>query len=157
MNKFLKIPAWVIFSPLMISMLIGVRNNSLGMILSGTLLGLWILLMGLATRNHNPLELRFSSSFFVFRILFFTIYIIIASSFFGYDIPKLAIPFHIIATIFIFSCLATCAKTILIAETHKEKSFIDSLGLFLLLWFFPIGIWFVQPRLNALYESRKGI
>ena len=70
--------------------------------------------------------------------------------------PNWIIPIHLIAFVFVLTCLAANAKLIVNAETQKENSFIDSLGTFLLLWFYPIGIWFVQPRINAVYNANTG-
>jgi len=42
------------------------------------------------------------------------------------------------------------AKTIKIAETQRVASFGDFMGEFFLIWFYPVGIWFLQPRINKL-------
>jgi uncharacterized RDD family membrane protein YckC len=44
------------------------------------------------------------------------------------------------------------SKNLVLAETRKPASFPDYAGPFFLIWFFPIGIWFTQPRINRLYE-----
>ena len=33
---------------------------------------------------------------------------------------------------------------------RRADSFYDYAGAFFLLWFFPLGIWILQPRVNAL-------
>jgi len=45
------------------------------------------------------------------------------------------------------------SKTLVQAETGKPASFYDYAGPFFLLWFFPVGVWFTQPRINRLYEQ----
>lgn len=42
------------------------------------------------------------------------------------------------------------AKTITSVEMKKESHFSDYIGDFFLIWFFPVGIWFVQPRINKI-------
>lgn len=42
------------------------------------------------------------------------------------------------------------AKTIKLAELQRPVTFTDFADEFFLIWFFPIGIWFVQPRINEL-------
>lgn len=44
------------------------------------------------------------------------------------------------------------AKTIKIVEVQKSVKFVDFAGEFFLLWFFPIGIWFLQPKIKKLAE-----
>src|SRR5262249_22613374 len=43
------------------------------------------------------------------------------------------------------------SKSLVLAETTKPASFYDYAGPFFLLWFFPLGVWFTQPRINRLY------
>jgi uncharacterized RDD family membrane protein YckC len=45
------------------------------------------------------------------------------------------------------------SKNLVLAETSKPASFYDYAGPFFLIWFFPIGVWFTQPRINRLYEQ----
>jgi len=52
----------------------------------------------------------------------------------------------------IFYLMYKAAKTIKTAEVQKPVSFGDFAGEFFLLWFFPIGIWFLQPKINKLAE-----
>ncbi len=47
------------------------------------------------------------------------------------------------------------SKSLALAETSRPVSFYDYAGPFFLIWFFPIGIWFTQPRVNRLYAERK--
>lgn len=44
------------------------------------------------------------------------------------------------------------AKTIRTAEQRSSAKFGDSIGMFFLILFHPIGVWSVQPRLNKLTE-----
>lgn len=43
-----------------------------------------------------------------------------------------------------------CAKTIKTGETKRRSGFLDSFSLFLLILFFPLGIWTIQPRINNI-------
>ena len=155
MNKVLEMPAWELFVALMLSMIAGSVMPNIGTIIFGIALIGWLYFLGMATNRLIPFSMRFSNIFFIFRLSFSLIYMAIMALFFNHDIPKIAIPFHIIATIFLFSCLWTCAKTIVIAETQKSHGFDKYIGTFFLLWFFPIGIWFIQPRLNRFTTMEK--
>jgi hypothetical protein len=63
------------------------------------------------------------------------------------------IPLHLFSIFCIFYCLYFVAKTIKTAELQRETAFSDFVGEFFLIWFFPIGIWFIQPRVNQLADS----
>ena len=54
--------------------------------------------------------------------------------------------FGLYALYFVAKCLA-------LAETTRPVTFRDFWGSFLLIGFAPIGIWFLQPRINALYKG----
>ena len=65
----------------------------------------------------------------------------------------LIIPFHLLAMFCMFYNLYFVSKSLVLAETGKAASFYDYAGPFFLTWFFPIGIWVVQPRINRLFEK----
>lgn len=47
------------------------------------------------------------------------------------------------------------AKTVKCAELQRNTRFSDFVGDFFLIWIFPVGIWFIQPRINALIEKNN--
>jgi hypothetical protein len=62
-------------------------------------------------------------------------------------------PLHLLAVLCMFYLLSFVSKNLALAETGKEVTFYDYAGPFFLLWFFPIGVWIVQPRMNRLYAE----
>lgn len=68
----------------------------------------------------------------------------------------LMIPFHLLSIFGSIYLLYFLAKTIKSAQIHREASFSEYLGEFVLLWFFPIGIWVLQPKINRLVENPPG-
>lgn len=64
-------------------------------------------------------------------------------------------PLHLLATFCVFYLLYFASKILVLAETHKPASFYDYSGSFFLIWFFPIGLWFIQPRINRLYAKKR--
>jgi len=70
---------------------------------------------------------------------------LIASRFF-YAIMPYAIPFHLLAMYCIFYVLYYVAKSLRTADLGREAKFEDSFALFFGLWFFPIGVWFIQKK-----------
>ena len=145
MERFLKLPAWILFIILLSSWI-----APYGMYLPTVVLCCWLVFLGISVNRLVPSDYQFSNSWYIFRILFAGIYILIIDYYYGTRIPKSVYPFHIVASLFIFSSIWTSAKAIVLAETKKIQTFDRYIGTFFLLWFFPIGIWFVQPRLNRL-------
>jgi hypothetical protein len=47
------------------------------------------------------------------------------------------------------------AKTLKSAEMQREAHFSDYIGDFFLLWFYPVGIWFIQPRINRIVQENQ--
>jgi hypothetical protein len=54
-----------------------------------------------------------------------------------------------------FYILYFVAKTMKSVEMQKTVTFNDYAGEFFLIWFFPIGIWFLQPRINKIFGFDK--
>lgn len=67
---------------------------------------------------------------------------------------SLLFPLHLFAIFCIFHSMYFAAKTFKTAELQREVSFNDFAGEFFLIWFFPVGVWILQPKLNQLVLSR---
>lgn len=63
------------------------------------------------------------------------------------------IPLHFFSIFCMIHTLWFCAKTLKTIELQKEAHFSDYIGDFFLIWFFPVGVWFIQPRINKMVES----
>jgi len=69
------------------------------------------------------------------------------------DNPSVAlviVPLHFLATFCMIYNLYFVAKSLVLAERQKPLSFSNFALEFFFLWFFPLGIWLVQPRINRL-------
>ena len=62
---------------------------------------------------------------------------------------------HLFSMFCMFYCLYFVAKTFKTVELQREVSFSDCVGEFFMIWFFPIGIWVVQPKINKMIENRE--
>ncbi len=63
---------------------------------------------------------------------------------------------HLFSMFCIFHTIYFVAKTIRSAEIQRNATFSDFTGDFFLIWFFPIGVWFIQPRINKLIQESNG-
>lgn len=68
-------------------------------------------------------------------------------------ILALIIPLHLFSIFGVFYCFYFIAKTLKTIEWQKTVTFSDFAGEFFLIWFFPFGIWIIQPRINKLFDT----
>jgi hypothetical protein len=69
------------------------------------------------------------------------------------QIFALVVPLHLFSMFCIFYCLYFTAKSLKAVELQRPVSFGDYAGEFFLLWFFPVGVWIIQPRVNKMFVS----
>jgi len=103
-------------------------------------------------------ELRIKSGFFRVALIYPPCYFVFFIATFQSSSPGLLgliLPLHVFAMVCMFYLLYFVSKSLVLAATSKPASFYDYAGPFFLLWFFPVGIWIVQPRVNRLYSERK--
>jgi len=60
------------------------------------------------------------------------------------------LPLHFFSMFCMFYIIYFVSKTLKMAELQRNVSFSDYAGEFFLIWLYPIGIWFVQPKINEL-------
>lgn len=62
-------------------------------------------------------------------------------------------PLHLFSMFCIFYSLYFVAKTFKTVELQRETTFSDFAGEFFMIWFYPIGVWIIQPKVNKMVES----
>ena len=60
---------------------------------------------------------------------------------------------HLFAMFCIFYSLYFVAKTFKTVELQREVKFGDFAVEFFMIWFYPVGIWIVQPKINKMIEE----
>ncbi|HTL81494.1 MAG TPA: hypothetical protein VL651_07310 [Bacteroidia bacterium] len=73
------------------------------------------------------------------------------SPFFGLGF-LIIVPLHLFSMFCIFYTYWFIAKSLKMVEKWNHVEFGDYIGEFFLLWFFPVGVWFIQPRINRLFD-----
>ena len=63
------------------------------------------------------------------------------------------VPLHLFSMFCIFYTLYFVAKTFKTVELQREVKFSDFAGEFFMIWFYPIGIWIIQPKINKFIEE----
>jgi hypothetical protein len=132
----------------------------------------WSMAIGLQKKLPQGMKMNVGlfKAFFIIPVLYFLFYILFMISLFS-NIENLEQLEHMedfgnlgwfIGGIFIFISLtlfiAVCtfyqywfiAKTIKSADLNKEAKFGGFVGEFFLVWFYPIGVWILQPMVNRI-------
>jgi len=138
---------------------------------TGTLLG-WEYSVAVGLQKIVPAHIKmkvtkFKTFFFIpvtyLSLIVIFIFVILTTNFshtgaadFGplFFIPFLIIiPIHLFSMFCLFYCLYFVAKTLKTVELQREVSFNDFIAEFFLTWFFPIGVWILQPRINKMIKE----
>jgi len=123
---------------------------------------LWLWSLGTFQESAVSPSLRPSGRFFYVSVIFPVIYIPLFEVLF----PKLTthpVEFALIFLIHFFAVFCGfynyyfVSKCLALAEKNRPVSYADYRGYFLGCWFFPAGVWFIQPRINRLFAQRGSI
>jgi hypothetical protein len=68
-------------------------------------------------------------------------------------IPLIILSFYLVFAI--LYCIYIIAKIIKSIELNREAEFGDCIGYLLLIFFFFIGVWILQPKLNKIFSEEK--
>lgn len=64
-------------------------------------------------------------------------------------------PIHLFVLFCMFYTLYFAAKTIKTVELQREVKFGEFVGEFFLIWFYFIGVWILQPKVNKMVEDGR--
>lgn len=152
--------------------MVGIIAGIAGLVSTVTHLSwVWSVSTGLQRYMHPEMRLlkvkRFKLFFFIpliYMVLAFALFvpvIVMNASPNGGAEPGVFIPFmllflfaHFFAIFCIVYTMYFTAKTFRSAEMQKEAHFSDYIGEFFLIYFFPVGIWFIQPRINSIVNEK---
>lgn len=129
----------------------------LGLMLLDTLcLFTWLWAMGsFLVSLQNPVH-RLNQRFFRVALVYPFVYI---PFFFWFLLRSEAIPaqvvfsLHLFATLCFFYVFYFVAKSLVTVNKRKEVFIGDYIKSWILICLFPVGVWFIQPRINQLYAE----
>ena len=126
----------------------------------------WLYTLGTNLHKKLPITANMNLKRFKIFLLIPIVYMLLIPIFMGdmfsntslgeqlnLSILALIIPLHLFSMLCIFYCLYFNAKTLKTVELQKAVTFNDFAGCFFLIWFLPIGIWIIQPRINKLFSD----
>lgn len=118
----------------------------------------WLWSISIACYKALPPNLATSPMPMKICLIYALIYLAVSGTlFFGQGRPLHGYVFvmHLLAMAAIFYSLGFTAKQLTKLEQRKEVAFPSYVGSFVNLWFFPIGVWFIQPKVNRLLGQKN--
>ncbi|MCZ4409649.1 hypothetical protein O3Q51_12575 [Cryomorphaceae bacterium 1068] len=136
----------------------------------------WMYSIGVGLKKYLPADVHSRTKFFVFCLVFPIAYIFLFlflyfqafTSMIGWEssTPEAAfggmmgmffliIPLHLFAMFCGIYVLRFVAKIIKSVELQRRARFSDYIGYFFLVWFYPIGIWILQPEINKIVSGEN--
>jgi len=178
-EKFLKAKHWEIFMitfglPFLIQISLMtmtiMENDPMIMMITTPILMLlfvfgffgWFWSIAIGLQQVIPEEFKLKVSRFKTFLLIPVVYMIFFLGFFTTSfnlggpnpaIFTIIVPLHLFSMFCIFYCLYFVAKTFKTVELKRKVTFSDFAGEFFMIWFFPIGIWIIQPKINKMIED----
>jgi hypothetical protein len=117
----------------------------------------WLWFMGSFLRSAIESRLRPRESFFGIAIICPLVFVF-AGPVFIINPNSWPMGLIVVLGLFLFVCLIYdfnfVANALIVAETGRPKDLGEGTLTFFLLWFFPVGVWFIQPRINRLFKAR---
>lgn len=154
-KKVASLPTWVVFGMLVIPFVIG-SYLPYGTIIAGASYFIWIYSLGVEAHKALPASIEMPINKFKFALIYFSVYVAIASVYFSSIMPY-AIPFHVFAMICIFYSFYYVAKAIRTIELNRIVKLGDWFAEFLGMWFFPIGVWFIQRKIRRIVATPSNV
>jgi hypothetical protein len=167
MRKILTPPTWQVFLLLIIPAIF--PSNYFGLVLTilwAGVLAYCTYFLGHGLYEKLPVGHDLKIKRFHFHLFFALAYLGVVFIVFkgGYEINQdnykdygwtvaIILPLHLFTMYSIFYVIWFIAKAIATIEQNKVVKFDTYAGNFFLLWFFPIGIWFVHPKIRKIFSG----
>ncbi|MBV4356608.1 hypothetical protein [Pinibacter aurantiacus] len=131
----------------------------------------WFYTLGINLHRKLPASVKMNLNPFLIFISFPVLHLVALSFFMSYmyshamhpynqEVPTyfpflffLIIPLHLFAMFCAVYCLYFVSKALKSVELQREALLGDYILDMLLFWFFIVGIWFLQPRINKLFTD----
>jgi hypothetical protein len=147
-------------------------------VFTGTLLGWqWSVAIGLQKMVPAGIKMKVTmfKIFFFIPVIYISLIMIFAffvlnAKFFNFANPEsfapqffiafaVIFPVHLFSMFCLFYCIYFVSKTFKTVELQREVTFSDHVAEFFLTWFYPVGVWIMQPKINKMiaeYNAGSG-
>lgn len=119
----------------------------------------WLWAVASACSKALPRELFSSPRLMKIGLIYALVYVVLGGTFFfgsGNKLPGYIVVPHLMAMAAVFYGIGFTAKQLVKLDQKENVSFFTYSGPFFLFWFFPIGVWFIQPKVNQLLGNNNG-
>ena len=116
----------------------------------------WLWAMGWFLNSLQKPVVRLKLSFFRFALIYAPAYMLIFFPVMSTSEPpvQIVVPLHLFAIFCLFYVFFFVARSLVTVNKGKQVSFSEYAKSLVLLLFYPIGVWRIQPRINQLYAQR---
>lgn len=131
----------------------------------------WFWSTGIGLQKAVPNELKMQTGFFklsvifpyVYMIVFMLVFVLLLKTFMHEPFNPIGliaamaivVPLHLFAIFCTIYCYYFVARTYKTAELKRKVTFGDYIGEFFLIWFYPIGVWLIQPGINKMANQTE--
>ncbi len=131
----------------------------------------WFWSVGIGLQKAVPNELKMQTGFFKVSVIFPYVYMIVFMLLFLFLLKTfmhepynpigligamaIVVPLHFLAIFCTIYCYYFVARTYKTAELKRKATLGDYIGEFFLIWFYPIGVWIIQPGINKLANQTE--
>jgi len=144
-----KLPTWIVFFILIIPDFV-ISIGPISFIVGTFVYGLWLMVIIMILQRIVPPEINVNPGWFLIRLLFALSYMFYIEWVKGGELPSSLYVVHFLAVLSIFSCVIDAARFLVIAEEGRKQRFDKYIGTFLLFMFYPLGVWFLHPRIRRV-------
>lgn len=144
--------SWTVFIILILP-IVCLGSSKYGPTVGMMALFVWLFIVGIAINKVNVIKSKIKFNFFIFCILYSIAFQIINKIFIHTENDVITI-FQYLLIISIFYPFLFVSQSLVFAEEKKRVKVNRYIGTFILFWLFPIGVWFLQPRIKAVLEEK---
>jgi uncharacterized membrane protein YagU involved in acid resistance len=123
-------------------------------VLLGIPIYIWIWSIGTKLYPNSDTENKLVLYLFKVSVLFPLVYVVYGI-YRMIAIGDVIMPLHLAAMFCSLYAMIFAAKSLKSSELNKRATISEYLGDFFLIWFFPIGVWILQPRIHKIIEKQN--
>jgi len=139
-------------------------TSSSAILITSLGIGSWIYFVGISLYSKLPSSVKLSYRLFVINIVFIILYLVLQvlrySVFINHDpaidinpLDLIILPLYFYFIYALVYIIYFVSKALVSIEKNSEATFGKYVGLIFLIVLFPIGIWYIQPRVRAIFSK----
>ena len=160
-----KMPTWILFLISVLPFMTATTDPKIWTVIVVMIcifFAYWFYSIVITLTNNKDHDNLFSLNKFKLILMFALLYVVFVSVYYVLTLNKpenlrviffVILPGHIFLAYSYFYLLNFISKVISTSELQKPVKFNEYIGYFICLLFFPVGIWWLNPKLKSLLEK----